>query len=259
MNLLPPLPHARQSVFLRLRAFCFTLLRLQVLALLAATAIQAQAQTNFSLAAGWNLLGNSSSAQIDVAATLGDATKITTVWKWNKTASRWAFYAPLMTPSALTTYAQGKGYDVLTSIASKEGFWVNASTSVALTGPVATGVTLVESDLQSGWNLVGSADNKTPSQLNTGLNTSLSAAGKTITTVWAWDTTTSQWKFYAPSLEAQGGAVLINYITGKGYLPFNAALSVSDGFWMNVGVVTNGAITGVFDSATAWDNCNWGS
>lgn len=197
-----------------------------------------------SLTTGWNLLGNSSAAPIDVTTTFGDATKITTVWKWNKVASKWAFYAPSMTSPALTTYATNKGYDVLVSIGPKEGFWVNASTAVALTGPAASGVMLAESDLQSGWNLVGSADNQTPSQLNQGLNCSLIAAGKSIVTAWAWDAPNKNWKFYAPVLEAQGGTVLADYITSKGYLPFSTALSVSDGLWLNIGTASPASVCG---------------
>jgi hypothetical protein len=200
----------------------------------------AYAQVALNLTTGWNLLGNSSDASIDVAATFGDANKITTVWTWNRAGSKWAFYAPSMTSSALTTYAQGKGYDVLTSIASKEGFWVNAATTAALTGPVANAVTLVASDLQQSWNLVGSADNKTPSQLNLALGTNLKAAGKEILTAWAWDAPNAKWKFFAPSLEAQGGTVLADYITSKGYLAFSTALSAADGFWLNIGAVAAG-------------------
>ena len=187
---------------------------------------------------GWNLLGNSSAMPIDVAVTFGDATKITSVWKWIQSASTWAFYAPSMSTSAMTAYAQGKGYNVLTSIAPKEGFWVNATAGAALSGPTASAVTLAETDLQAGWNLVGSADNKTPSQLNQGLSSGLNAAGKAIVTAWAWDAPNAAWKFYAPALEAQGGTALADYITGKGYLQFGAALSASDGFWVNVGAVT---------------------
>ena len=44
------------------------------------------AQTALNLPLGWSLLGNSGVSPIDVATTFGDATKISTVWKWNKTA-----------------------------------------------------------------------------------------------------------------------------------------------------------------------------
>ena len=198
----------------------------------------AHAQATFNLMTGWNLLGNSSAAPINVATTFGDSSKITTVWKWNKTSSKWAFYTPAMSSADLATYTTSKGYDVLTSIASKEGFWVNAASTAAISGPAATGVTLAESDLQVGWNLVGSADSKTPAELNQSLSSSLATAGKGIVTTWAWDAPTSKWKFYAPSLATQGGTVLTDYIGGKGYLPFTTSLSTTDGYWVNVGAVT---------------------
>jgi len=196
------------------------------------------AQAALNLTAGWNLLGNSSAAPIDVKATFGDASKITSVWKWNKVAGRWAVYAPLMTASDLSAFANAKGYDVLISVASKEGFWVNASNPTTVTGPASNGVALAESDLQVGWNLVSSADYLPPSGLNQILSSSLNSVGKAIQTVWAWDIPTRQWKFYAPSLETQGGTVLSDYITSKNYLPFSAAPSATDGFWLNIGAVT---------------------
>ena len=210
----------------------------------------ASAATPINVTAGWNLVANSDSASINVLSRLGDQAKITTVWKWNKTASKWAFYAPSMTPAALATYAQSKNYDVLTSIAPKEGFWINAVTAAALTDPLAPppvpgpALALVESDLQQGWNLVGSADNKNPSQLNTGLRGSLNAAGKAMVTAWAWDAPSAKWKFFAPTLEAQGGTALADYSTAKGYLSFNTAPAASDGFWLNIGPGTSTAPTG---------------
>lgn len=216
--------------------------------LLAASALSGGAYAQvagLNLSAGWNLLGNNSPTLIPVAMTFGDPTKITTVWKWNKAASKWAFYAPSMTPSALATYAQSKGYDVLFAIEQKEGYWVNASTpvTVALIGPMPNGIgmTLLERDLQPGWNLVASSDNKTPSQLNQSLKCSLNAAGKTIVTTWAWDAPNTQWKFFAPALEAQGGTTLADYITGKAYLPFSTALSAAEGFWLNIGTTSGGS------------------
>jgi hypothetical protein len=193
---------------------------------------------SLNLSTGWTLLGNGSSAAIDVATTFNSPASFATVWKWNATANKWAFYTPLLDTATLANYTQNKGYEVLTSIAPKEGFWVNASTNVVLTLPDALGVTLAAADLQMGWNLTSSADNLTPSQLNAKLKAGLNAANKSITTVWAWDAPNALWMFYAPSLEAQGGTALTNYITSKGYLPFNAALSATDGFWMNIGAVT---------------------
>ena len=55
-----------------------------------------------------------------------------------------------------------------------------------------------------------------------------------LTTLWAWDTATSGWLFYAPSLDKDG--TLQNYTIGKGYLDFTTAgktLGPGVGFWVN--------------------------
>jgi len=215
--------------------------------------ISAHAQVTLNLTAGWNLVGNCTSAAIDVATTFVDAAKINSVWTWNKTAGKWAFYSPSMTSMALTTYAQSKGYDALTSIASKEGFWVNATAATSLSLPGSSSAKLAESDLQVGWNLVSSADYRTPSQLNQILSSNLNAAGKTIVSAWSWDKKNSKWKLFSSSMEAQGGSVLSDYVSSRGYLPFTSAstLSATDGYWVNVGTVTPSVTTrkaGLYDN-----------
>ena len=210
----------------------------------------AGAGTSISLVPGWNLVGNSDSVAIQVASSLSDAKKITSVWKWKN--GKWAFYAPSMAdPAALAAYTQTKGYDVLTQIDPKEGFWVNASASTVIPGnalgtppaPGSVASTLMATDLADGWNLVTSADNKNPSQINTNLSPGLAAFGKTLVTAWGWDAATSSWKFYAPALEAQGAAALSNYISSKGYRSFAVAPAATDGFWVNV-------VTGTGPTAT---------
>ena len=173
----------------------------------------AGAMTPIALVAGWNLVGNSDAAPIDVAARLGDAGKITSVWKWNRSAERWAFYAPSMSSAALASYAQGKGYDVLARVEPREGFWVNAAAPTLLYDPLvappapgSAPIALLDADLQAGWNLLAGADNKNPSQLHTDLGMALSA--RSIVSAWLWDAPLAKWKFFAPSLQAQGGTAL---------------------------------------------------
>jgi hypothetical protein len=204
----------------------------------------APALTTINLAQGWNLVGNSDPDSIMVSPVLFGATQVNTVWKWNKAASKWAFFTPSLDSTSLAAYAAGKGYDVLTSIDSKEGFWVNAKVVTQISDPLSpppvpgSSPSLAASDLVQGWNLMASADGKTPSQLNSALNTSLNVVSQGIATVWSWDAPTSKWRFYAPTLEAQGGSVLANYIAGKNYLPFVSVLNATDGFWVNIGVAT---------------------
>ena len=211
--------------------------------LLLGLVVPLSAAADISLETGWNLLGSTDSAGITVATRLNDATTVQSVWKWNQTAGKWAFYAPsFKTPALLATYAQSKGYDVLTNIGFKEGYWVNATAKATLTAPSDLlppppmegdlwASMLNETDLFLGWNLVASTDNKIASDLSTALEPNLKVASKAISTLWAWDTTSSKWKFFTPSLSADA---LTTYVDSKGYIKFPTAIGPTDGFWVNV-------------------------
>jgi fibronectin type 3 domain-containing protein len=186
-----------------------------------------------SLAKGWNLVGNSVAAPLDVKASFGgQAASITSIWKWNASTSRWAFYAPsLDTANTLVSYCASKGYDVLTSINQGEGFWVNAAASAALGTQSGTGFALAAADMTKGWNLAATGDDITPAAFST-------AVGN-VTTLWAWDNVNNAWFFYAPTLAASNG--LASYITGKGYQDFGVTtLGNGRGFWVNYAGATGG-------------------
>jgi len=211
------------------------------------------AKVNFSdptsqtvtLAPGWNLLGNGQDQPLAVASLFGNASNVTTVWKWDVATTGWQFYAPSMDATALQTYASGKGYGVLTSINPGEGFWVNVAQPFTVTFPA--GVSLSARDFTAGktyalkpnWNLVGIGNSLSPSGFNVALSSSLPVAGAVpvnLTTLWAWDNLQSKWYFYAPNLEGQGGTVLFDYTASKGYLDFTATgktLGAGMGFWVN--------------------------
>jgi hypothetical protein len=95
---------------------------------------QAPAQTlnSLSLIKGWNLIGNNSSSAVNVANILNNSSTVTSVWKWDANAGKWAFYSPSLSSAALSSYASDQSYEVLSSINSGEGFWVNASTAFGL-------------------------------------------------------------------------------------------------------------------------------
>lgn len=81
--------------------------------------------------------------------------------------------------------------------------------------------------LVAGWNLAAVGDVSTAKQF-------CEAQGSGVTSLWAWDATTSAWFFYAPSLDASGG--LSSYIASKSYLDFavsNKTLGPGVGFWVN--------------------------
>jgi len=185
------------------------------------------------IAQGWNLLGNTSTAAIDVAS-LGDVTKVTTVWKWNSPTASWAFYAPKLAADAtLATYASGKGYQVLASIAPGEGFWLNAAQAFTLSRPGIFPYSLGSSSLVQGWNLLATGDALSPAQLDAKLGGV--AGSPSFSTMWAWNSASSNWYFYAPALAATSG--LTSYIQTKGYLDFGPLTTDGGlGFWLNSNV-----------------------
>lgn len=191
------------------------------------SSVSAIPTTNQALAAGWNLIGNGTGTPISPSSTFGDATRVTTVWKWVAAKASWAFYAPSLSDGG-ASYAAGKGYEFLSSIDAGEGFWVNAKDTFTVKLPAATALNSGSfQGMAAGWNLIGVGDSPTPGQFTT-------AAGGNITTLWAWDASRSTWYFHAPSLAASGA--LSSYIAGKGYLDFTASgktLVPGVGFWVN--------------------------
>ena len=179
---------------------------------------------------GWNLLGNTQNAPINVAIQFKDAATFNTIWKWNSTLTGvggWEFYAPSLDAEQLKTYAASKGYGVLSTINAGEGYWVNAKQASAIPASDAPVFKLVPSTLAKGWNMIGTGNIIAPTHLNS------DNAGN-ITTLWAWDNPLNQWYFYAPSLESSGG--LNAYISSKNYLDFTQAakkLGHGVGFWVN--------------------------
>jgi hypothetical protein len=200
---------------------------------------------SLNLIQGWNLVGNSVQVPITMASTFYDSTKVASIWKWVTTGTTsavsyptWAFYSPTQSDGG-RVYAGTKGYEFLTTINAGDGFWVNANTAFTAQLPVGAAVTSTAfQNMTSGWHLIATSDTKTPSGLNTALSMTPPAAGvvpQNFSTLWAWDNATSRWYFYAPSLEAQGGTALTDYITAQGYLDFTSAnktLEPGVGFWV---------------------------
>ena len=201
--------------------------------------------TTLNFTTGWNLIGNSVNAPLTVATTFGNTANVSTVWKWIPATSKWAFYTPSLTDGG-AAYAASKSYDFLTTINGGEGFWVNSKAAFTAQLPAGAAISTAYfqdqlnpalNKLVTGWNLIATGDNKTPSEFNKLLSVTPPAIGVVplnVTTLWAWDSGLMNWYFYAPSLEANGG--LANYIAGKGYLDFTAnskMLGQGVGFWVN--------------------------
>ena len=188
---------------------------------------------------GWNLLGNPVNQSIVVADKFGDASKVTSVWKWDAAAGNWQFYTPGLSAVELQNYATAKGYGVLRDIDAGDGFWINAKAQadlVTLTGP---GINLRKSSLTSGWNLLATASVVTPQGFNLSLSDAPPVAGQVpvnLTSLWAWDAALSRWYFYAPNLDRQGGSALADFIFRKGFEDFGGVgktLGDGTGFWVN--------------------------
>ena len=184
------------------------------------------AQTSKVVSPGWNLLGNGNSSALNVAdpSLFGSVQNVTSVWKWIPSKGNWAFYTPSMTNQELSNYAQGQGFDVLSTINAGEGFWVHAKSpfTVLLANSSPMSATALQSSLQRGWNLVAVGETKNASDFD-------------VTSLWAWDSTRKSWYFYALNPDADGS--LSASIQSSGYFDFTSSsqrLEPGMGFWVNV-------------------------
>ena len=200
-----------------------------------------------ALATGWNLVGNSINIPINVPNYFGDASKVASLWKWvtagttsGVTYPNWAIFLPGESDRG-QAYAKSKGYDFIVTIDAGEGFWINAITSFKILFP--TGAPVSSSsfmNMSSGWHLISTGNAVTPSGFNTSMNASPPPAGvvsSNFASLWAWDVPQSNWYFYAPALDAKGGAGLSDFISQKGYLDFstdNKLMEPGMGFWINI-------------------------
>jgi hypothetical protein len=194
-----------------------------------------------SLIPGWNLVGHSASAPLDVPGLFGNAEDVFSVWKWNAAYGKWAFYTPSLEDGG-SAYAATKGYDALTVIQGGEGFWVSARRVLTVQLPGGIAISSVDfqdqltppNSLPSGWSLVAIGDSRTPRDFNIAVGTTPPAPGvipANIISLWAWDSASSNWYFYAPSLDSAG--TLAGFVASKGYLGFGSnVLTPTTGFWV---------------------------
>jgi len=157
------------------------------------------------------------------------------VWKWIASSSSWAFYAPSLSSTQLSSYTQQQGYQVLSTINAGDGFWVNASTAQSLSLPGGAGVSSSSfakagaNPLSKGWSLIAIGDSSAPSAFNGVIS---NASNTNLTSLWAWDANQTKWFFFSPSLNTAG--TLNSYISLQGYESFGTSvLSPTTGFWVN--------------------------
>lgn len=192
-----------------------------------------------SVAPGWNLLGNPINQSISVADKFGDANKVSSVWRWDAVKANWQFYSPSFGAVDLLNYATAQGFGVLREITAGDGYWVHAKTQADMGTQCGQAINLRQSSLSSGWNLVSTASTVSAEDFNLSLGTTTPTVGQVpvnLTSLWAWDANQSNWYFYAPSLEAQRGSALSDYIKSKGYEDFtNSGKTLGNGvgIWVN--------------------------
>ncbi len=81
--------------------------------------------------AGWSLIGLKSNQAESITDLISEnENKITSIWKWAETT--WAVYLPQYGPADTETYANGKGFGVLSTINPGEGFWINCTEEITL-------------------------------------------------------------------------------------------------------------------------------
>lgn len=128
-------------------------------------------------------------------------------------------------PSASLT-ALGVGYHVLSGRTEYQGMYFSDWGPVSLFQVAPSSTPSGSFSLQSGWNLVG---NGSSSAIDV---STVFADTETFTTVWKWVPAQGAWAFHAPSLAAQGGTALSDYLNSKGYHSLTA-ISGGEGFWIN--------------------------
>jgi hypothetical protein len=187
---------------------------------------------------GWNLLGNSTDTNINMANLFNDKAKVVSVWKWIVASKQWAFYSPALSAQQLADYTSINKLAILDTVRAGEGFWVKALAEFNVILPKGNPVTTasIAGKLPSGWNLISVSDNLTPRSFNNALSGSPpplgSVASLTLTSLWGWNPAMSMWYFYEPQLDNSGG--LANYAISHGYGDFGTrTLSPTAGFWVN--------------------------
>lgn len=191
-----------------------------------------------TLVKGWNLLGNSIGAPLNVVTMFGDpfqpvagvTSAVVSVWKWDAVNKKWAYFSPGLTPTQLADTAQSRGFSVLRVVHPGEGYWVNARQAVALPPRSAGSISIAGNSVVKDWNLLATGQQVMPGELNGALGGFLS--------LWSWDANSQQWWYYAPSLASSGG--LKAYTDAQGYLDFvtlNRQLGHGIGFWINSATV----------------------
>jgi hypothetical protein len=77
------------------------------------------------LHSGWNLVGLTGSNNMPVSEVLlGFDLPVDSIWKWSQDKDTWKVILPQLEDNG-TTYASGKGFEILEVLEPGQGFWIN--------------------------------------------------------------------------------------------------------------------------------------
>lgn len=110
-----------------------------------------------------------------------------------------------------------------------DSYKISLFSDFALTGATITTAAqgpTVALNFNNGWSLVG---NGSDAPIN--VSTTFSDTNS-FTSVWKWVLAQNAWALHAPSLAAQGGTVLADYLASKGYQSLTT-IAGGEGFWVN--------------------------
>lgn len=165
---------------------------------------------------GWNLM--SCQVEVNAKAVFQDEKTYISVWKW--LGNKWAVYLPTSEDGG-KSYAESKGFDLLTTITPGQGFWMNNGLPATLniTGTQDEGTL----PLGQGWNLLGLKNNQTLSVAD------LSPQEKeTIVSLWKWEK--GKWAVSLPN-DPKGDEGQA-YAQSKGFSWLDS-ITPGEGFWVN--------------------------
>jgi len=160
----------------------------------------------------WNLL--SSLIQLDVAQSLDNAI-YESIWKWM--GNNWAVYLPGKEDKG-KSYAEQKGFNLLSQIGPGDGFWIKSKEAGKLTITGGYGPTKIQ--VKTGWNLLGL---KKPFSYPVG--DLIADNASKVESLWKWEG--NAWAVYLPNEKDYGES----YASQKKF-GFVKTISPGEGFWV---------------------------
>lgn len=187
---------------------------------LVATCLVASTQS-ISVDAGWNLVGTSLDVDSVKSNGLGG---VTTAWAWDGATQKWEVVAnDTATQDKIDALVTSGTMEHLTALSAGDGFWVNTTTSTALslTGTESAAVKTIA----AGWNLVSFEGTSTKSVSD------VFAGNDNIYTVWEF--TNGAWKAWSPV------NAIKNAITASSTVSDLTDIVSSKGYWVNTQIATS--------------------